>query len=172
MRDVIRIRAEFAYLRDGPPVVFWIDRVGEEELGSALHGVDLDRDGDGGTEFTSKALDHRAYWNRVKLDFSRPGKPTDDAHVEAFNPVRRRECLSQHWFIDLEDAQRVLDRWRADYNHVRPHGSLARSTLADFAAGALFTPGPEKLEDSRFWWTRTGVRSTYGPSPRSASTSS
>jgi putative transposase len=105
---------------------------------------------DNGTEFTSKSLDHWAYWNRVKLDFSRPGKPTDNAHVEAFNSVLRRECLSQHWFIDLEDAQQVLDRWRADYNNFRPHGSLARSTPADFAAGALFTPGPERLENLRF----------------------
>ena len=104
---------------------------------------------DNGTEFTSKALDHWAYWNRVKLDFSRPGRPTDNAHIEAFNSVLRRECLSQHWFIDLEDAQQVLDRWRADYNNFRPHGSLARSTPADFAAGALLTPGPQKLENSR-----------------------
>jgi len=105
---------------------------------------------DNGTEFTSKSLDHWAYWNRVRLDFSRPGKPTDNAHIEAFNSVLRRECLSQHWFIDLEDAQRVLDRWRADYNNFRPHGSLARSTPADFAAGVLFTQGPEKLEKSPF----------------------
>lgn len=103
---------------------------------------------DNGTEFTSKSLDHWAYWNRVKLDFSRPGKPTDNAHIEAFNSLVRRECLSQHWFIDLEDAQRVLDRWRADYNNFRPHGSLARSTPADFAAGALHSIGPEKLDFS------------------------
>jgi len=104
---------------------------------------------DNGTEFTSKALDHWAYWNRVKLDFSRPGKPTDNAHIEAFNSVLRRECLSQHWFVDLEDAQQVLDRWRADYNNFRPHGSLARSTPADFAAGALLTQSLGELENSR-----------------------
>ena len=103
---------------------------------------------DNGTEFTSKSLDHWAYWNRVKLDFSRPGKPTDNAHVEAFNSLVRRECLSQHWFTDLEDAQRVLHRWRADYNNFRPHGSLARSTPADFAAGALHSNSPEELETS------------------------
>lgn len=103
---------------------------------------------DNGTEFTSKSLDHWAFWNRVQLDFSRPGKPTDNAHIEAFNSVLRRECLSQHWFVDLEDAQQVLDRWRADYNNVRPHGSLKRSTPAEFAAGTLFTPGPEMLEIS------------------------
>jgi putative transposase len=105
---------------------------------------------DQGTEFTSKSLDHWAYWNRVRLDFSRPGKPTDNAFAEAFNSVLRRECLSQHYFIDEDDAQRVLDRWRTDYNNFRPHGSLDRSTPADFAAGALHTPGPGELEKSHF----------------------
>ena len=105
---------------------------------------------DNGTEFTSRSLDHWAYWNRVRLDFSRPGKPTSNAHIEAFNSVLRRECLSQHWFIDLEDAQQVLDHCRADYNNFRPHGSLARSTPADFAAGAPFTLGPDKLQHSHF----------------------
>ena len=59
----------------------------------------------------------------------------------------RRECLSQHWFIDLKDAQEVLDRWRLDYNTVRPHGSLQRSTPAHFGAGVPFTPGPERLRN-------------------------
>jgi putative transposase len=86
----------------------------------------------------------------VRLDYSRPGEPTDNAFAEAFNSVLRRECLSQHWFISLEDAQRVLDRWRADYNNFRPHGSLARSTPAEYAAGALFTHDPEKLENLHF----------------------
>jgi putative transposase len=104
---------------------------------------------DNGTEFTSKSLDHWAYWNRVQLDFSRPGKPTDNAHVEAFNSVLRRECLSQHWFIDLEDAQSVLDRWRADYNNFRPHGSLGRLTPTDFAAGALQPPALGRLVNSQ-----------------------
>jgi hypothetical protein len=47
---------------------------------------------DNGAEFTSKALDQWAYWNHVTLDFSRPGKPTDNAHIEVFNRSLRREC--------------------------------------------------------------------------------
>jgi len=66
---------------------------------------------DNGSEFTSKALDHWAYWNRVRLDFSRPGKPMDNGHVEAFNGSLRREFLSQHWFLDLDDAREILSRW-------------------------------------------------------------
>ena len=45
---------------------------------------------DNGTGFTARALDHWAYTHRVELDYSRPGKPTDNAFIEAFNsPVRR-----------------------------------------------------------------------------------
>lgn len=127
-----------------------------EDVAGALSQVGAERSTlsekisvDNGTEFTSKSLDHWAYWNRVQLDFSRPGKPTDNAHIEAFNSVLRRECLSQHWFIDLEDAQRVLDRWRSDYNNFRPHGSLGRQTPADFAARAFETSALKQLANSR-----------------------
>ena len=102
---------------------------------------------DNGTEFTSRALDHWAYWNKVKLDFSRPGKPTDNAYIEAFNSILRRECLSQHCHIDLDDAERSLRRWKEEYNNFRPHGSLDRSTPADFAAVAPFTQDPDQLEN-------------------------
>ena len=71
-------------------------------------------------EFTSRALDHRAYWNQVALDSEWPGKPVDNAFVEAFNATVRRECLSQPWFTSLEDAQMTLHVWRHDYNNVRP----------------------------------------------------
>ena len=69
---------------------------------------------DNGTEFTSTALDHWAYWNKVQLDYSRPGKPVDNCVCEAFNGSLRRECLSQHWFATLAEAQLVLDAWRQD----------------------------------------------------------
>jgi putative transposase len=104
-----------------------------KDVGRILTQAGKDRGGlpemisvDHGTEFTSKALDHWAYTHRVELNFSRPGRPGDNPHIEAFNSVVRRECLTQHWFLDLEDAQAELDRWRLDYNTVRPHGSLRR----------------------------------------------
>ena len=103
---------------------------------------------DNGSEFTSKALDHWAYWNRVRLDFSRPGKPMDNGHIEAFNGSLRRECLSQHWFLDLDDAREILSRWREDDNNVRPHSSLGHLPPVHFRAGGAFTPAPERLENS------------------------
>jgi putative transposase len=54
---------------------------------------------DSGSEFSSQAMDLWAYQNGVRIDFSRPGKPTDNAYVESFNGTFRRECLNAHWFI-------------------------------------------------------------------------
>jgi putative transposase len=60
---------------------------------------------DNGPEVIAKALDLWAYSNGVTLDFSRPGKPTDNAYIESFNSRFRQECLNQHWFLSLEDAR-------------------------------------------------------------------
>ncbi|QDT38356.1 Integrase core domain protein [Stratiformator vulcanicus] len=91
---------------------------------------------DNGPEFISKSLDWWAYVNKVTLDFSSPGKPTDNAFIESFNGRFRQECLNQHWFPDLADAVEKVEAWRADYNEVRPHSSLGDRTPAEFAASA------------------------------------
>ncbi len=88
---------------------------------------------DNGPEFISKSLDWWAYFNGVKLDFSRPGKPTDNAFIESFNGKFRQECLNQHWFLSLDDAQEVIDVWRDDYNQHRPHSALGDRPPAEFA---------------------------------------
>ena len=79
---------------------------------------------DNGPEFTSRALDQWAYLNGVELDFSRPGKPTDNAIVEAFNARLRAECLNENWFLSLVDAREKIEDWRRYYNGERPHGAL------------------------------------------------
>lgn len=79
---------------------------------------------DNGSEFISKALDKWAYDHKVILDFSRPGKPTDNAFIESFNGKFRDECLSVNWFLSLDDAKEKIEAWRWEYNHLRPHSSL------------------------------------------------
>lgn len=88
---------------------------------------------DNGPEFVSIALDKWAYDNNVVLDFSRPGKPTDNPFVESFNGSFRDECLNVNWFMSLEDAKNKIETWRHDYNHFRPHSSLADVPPAVFA---------------------------------------
>ena len=68
-----------------------------------------------------------------ELDFSRPGKPTDNAFIESFNGRLRVECLNQHWFLSLDEARAVTEAWRDDYNRVRPHGALGNRTPSEFA---------------------------------------
>jgi len=88
---------------------------------------------DNGSEFISKAMDRWAYEYGVELDFSRPGKPTDNAKVESFNGRFRAECLNAHWFLSLADAQLKIEAWRQYYNEARPHSALAWSTPAEYA---------------------------------------
>ena len=95
---------------------------------------------DQGTEFVSRDLDLWAYTKGVTLDSSRPGKPTDNAYIEAFNGRFRTECLNQHWFMSLADAAEKLEDWRRYYNEERPHGAIGNKvpislTNYDGAAG-------------------------------------
>ena len=87
---------------------------------------------DNGTEFTSKALDEWAWRRGVKLDYTRPGKPTDNGLIESFNGRLRDEFLNVNEFITLQDAREKLKAWQHDYNHHRPHGSLGHLTPSEF----------------------------------------
>ncbi len=88
---------------------------------------------DNGTEFASRAMDAWAYREDVRLDFSRPGKPTDNAHIESFNARLRAERLNAHVFESLEDAEETLTSWRSDYVAVRLHSALGMLTPREFA---------------------------------------
>ncbi len=79
---------------------------------------------DNGPEFAGKALDAWAYGRGVKLCFSRPGKPTDNAFCESFNGKLRDEFLATHWFENIADVRLHLETWREEYNRFRPHSSL------------------------------------------------
>ena len=89
---------------------------------------------DNGSEFTSHAMDLWAYRHGVKIYFSRPGKPTDNAFVESFNGTFRAECLDTHWFVDLKEAKQLIEAWRREYNESRPHRSLGERPPGEFAS--------------------------------------
>jgi putative transposase len=101
-----------------------------DDVVAALHAVIQQRGAprsirvDNGTEFTSVVMDQWAYWNGVMLDFTRPGKPQDNALIEAFNSRFRQECLNEHWFLSVADAQEKIESWREHYNTERPHSAL------------------------------------------------
>ena len=92
---------------------------------------------DNGPEFAGKALDAWAYEKGVGLHFIEPGKPVQNAYIESFNGKLRDECLNEHWFTSLAEAQAIVEAWRVDYNTFRPHSALGNRTplKAIMAAG-------------------------------------
>jgi putative transposase len=88
---------------------------------------------DNGTEFVSKAMDLWAYQHGVQLDFIRPGRPVENSYIESFNGRLRDECLNVEVFFTVVDVREKLERWRKDYNQVRPHSGLDDQSPEAFA---------------------------------------
>lgn len=94
---------------------------------------------DQGSEFVSRDMDLWAYQRGVVLDFSRLGKPTDNA----FNGRFRTECLNQHWFLTLADAVEKVETWRRYYNEERPQSAIGNKVpIMLTKAGGVTSPSP------------------------------
>jgi putative transposase len=106
-----------------------------EEL-AAMRGLPQTLVSDNGPEFTSRAVLTWAQHRGVTPHLIDPGKPTQNAFIESFNGSFRDECLNTSWFMSLEDARRIIEDWRIDYNEVRPHSSLSKKTPVEYAAAA------------------------------------
>ena len=91
---------------------------------------------DNGPEFIAKAV--RAWLGAKGCEtiFIRPGSPWENPFIESFNGKLRTECLNRHVFEDGEEARTIIERWRREYNEVRPHGSLGGLSPAAYAAQA------------------------------------
>ena len=87
---------------------------------------------DNGSEFRSRAFDAWAADRGIELCFIQPGKPVQNAFIERFNGKLRDECLNQHWFLSLRDAQFHIERWRREYNTARPHQQCFPLTPSEY----------------------------------------
>ncbi len=79
---------------------------------------------DNGPEFTAKAI--RDWLNKlgVKSLFIEPGNPRENRYIESFNGKLRDELLNREIFTTLTEAKVLIEQWRIEYNHIRPHSSL------------------------------------------------
>lgn len=105
---------------------------------------------DQGSEFISRDLDLWTYQHDVTPDFSRSGKPTDNAFIESFNGKFRAQCLNARWCKGLDDAREKLEAWRRDYNELRPRSAIVNKPPAalHYAPGAASPPGATRVENS------------------------
>jgi putative transposase len=105
---------------------------------------------DNGTELTSLAV--LGWTNRIGVawHYIAPGKPVQNAFVESFNGKFRDECLNEEVFASLAEARAVIERWRLDYNQVRPHsahGGLTPEAASIRSAGERLR-NPDQLRRS------------------------
>ena len=89
---------------------------------------------DNGPEFACKAVRKWLRDSGVGTLFIEPGSPWENGYIESFNGKLRDECLNGELFLNLTETRYVVDRWRLDYNHYRPHSMLSWMTPAAFAA--------------------------------------
>ncbi len=106
----------------------------------AARGVPESITTDNGSEFAGQAMDAWAHQGGVKLHFIRPGRPVENGYIESFNGRLRDECLNAEVFLNLADARQKLDRWRKDYNELRPHSSLDDRPPEEFARTSASRP--------------------------------
>ncbi len=113
--------------------------IGGDHLTRILDGICSQRGkpmiirSDNGPEFTGKAMLTWAHRNGIALRLIEPGKPNQNAYVESFNGRLRDECLNEHWFTSLSQAQAVIEIWRREYNEERPKKTLGGLTPSQYA---------------------------------------
>jgi len=95
---------------------------------------------DNGPEFTAKKVKKWLKDMGVKTLFIEPGSPWENGYIESFNAHLRDELWDREIFLSIEEVRYVVERWRMDYNHHRPHSSLGYMAPAAFAGTCI---GPD-----------------------------
>ena len=103
---------------------------------------------DNGSEFVAKVVRDYLRGSGVRTLFIEPGSPWENGYIESFNGKLRDELLDGELFLHIDEVRYVVDRWRMDYNHYRPHSSLGYMSPAAFAATCVpsdsATPHPSE----------------------------
>lgn len=115
---------------------------------------------DNGPEFTPQALDAWAHRHGVKLAFSRPGSPTDNSFMEAFNARFREACLNLPGLAAVEEARITSEAWRVEYAAERPHPAVHNHAPAVYKANGLHLQAVQAVSDSPCQWIKVWVQTT------------
>jgi len=92
------------------------------------YGVPEEIISDNGTEFTSNAVLRWCNESKQAWKYIAPGKPYQNGSIESFNGKLRDECLNENWFLSINDAKIIIEKWRQEYNNERPHTALCGKT--------------------------------------------
>jgi len=98
---------------------------------------------DNGPEFAAKAVRRWLKDSGTATLFVEPGSPWQNGFIESFNGKLRDELLKGELFFTLTETRYLVERWREEYNVLRPHSALDGRTPAQFAATLLGGCAPE-----------------------------
>lgn len=114
----------------------------------SVRGVPDHMRSDNGSEFTAKAVRDWLKKVGVKTLYIEPGSPWENGYIESFNGKLRDELLNGEIFETLLEAKVLIERWRIEYNTVRPHSSLGYRPPApeSFAVGSAPLRQPTLLQ--------------------------
>lgn len=121
----------------------------ELDLLVAQHGRPRTIGSDNGTELTSNAILTWTAKTGVDWHYIDPGKPVQNAFIESFNGRLRDEFLNETLFTSLAHARAALEKWRRDYNTVRPHSRIRWLTPAAYAS--QFLPQDQRTKNTAPW---------------------
>ncbi len=89
---------------------------------------------DNGPEFVAREIQRWLDQAAVRTLYIAKASPWENGYVESFNGKLRDELLDRELFVGLDEARYVLDEWRNEYNHRRPHSGIKWQTPAAYAA--------------------------------------
>ena len=97
---------------------------------------------DNGPEFVARKVQNWLVGKNCKTLYINPGSPWENAYIESFNGKFRKECLNRYLLFTLEETRQIIEAWRDEYNHFRPHSSLDYMTPTAFASQHAQIPLP------------------------------
>lgn len=133
-------------------VLEWIGRA------IAEHGSPAYLRSDNGPEFIAKEVQRWLAANQIKTIYIEPGSPWQNGFVESFHGRLRDECLNREQLWTLTEARVVIEDYRCQYNHRRPHSKLGYQSPKRFAATTQSVPSlaPVAPGSLRRSWTNQG----------------
>ena len=111
----------------------------------SVHGAPRYIRSDNGSEFVSRAILQWLMDNGINTALIDPGKPWQNGLDESFNGKFRDECLNMEWFRSRAEARVIIEAWRQQYNHVRPHSSLNYMTPNEYVNSLPATASPQTM---------------------------
>jgi len=99
-----------------------------------IYGTPQHLRSDNGPEFVARKVQNWLADRACKTLYINPGSPWENAYIESFIGKFRKECLNRYLFFTLGETRNIIDAWRDEYNHFRPHSALDYMTPSAFAA--------------------------------------